>query len=73
MPMSSDIVLGLFLPISSMKSDQRSSSTKASIARSSEMSSTEFYIMLQHCIYEHNDSPLFCVQAFSSSIDVDRV
>jgi hypothetical protein len=44
--MSSDIVLGLVLPIFSMKSERWSPSTKASIARSSEMSSPEFFIIM---------------------------
>jgi hypothetical protein len=46
---------------------------KASIARSSETSSDEFFIMLQGFIYERNDSPPFCVQALSFSIDTGHL
>jgi hypothetical protein len=71
--MSSDTILGLVLPISSTKYERWSASTKASIARFSETSSIEFFIMLQRCIYERSDSPPFCVQALSSSIDAGHV
>jgi hypothetical protein len=73
MSMSYDTVFGLVMPISSTKSERQSPSTKASIARSSEMSYTEFFIMLQHCIYERSDSPFFYVQALSFLIDAGRV
>jgi hypothetical protein len=71
--MNSDIVLGLVLPISSTKSEWRSPSTKASIAHSSEMSSAEFFIMLQCYMYERSDSPFLYMQSLTSSIDVGRV
>jgi hypothetical protein len=70
---SSDTVLGLSLPISSTRSDRQSPSAKVSIARSSETFSAEFFIMLQHCMYERSVSPLFCTQAFTSSIDAGCV
>jgi hypothetical protein len=71
--MSSDTVLGLVLTISSTKSERQNPSTKASIACSSDTLSAEFFIMLQHCIYERSDSPLFCVQALSSSIEAGHM
>jgi hypothetical protein len=41
---SADTILGLILPISSMRSDRRSPSAKASIARSSETFFVEFLL-----------------------------
>jgi hypothetical protein len=70
---SSDTVMGLGLPISSTRSDRRSPSAKASIARSSEIFSAEFFIMLQCYMYERSVSPLFCTQDFTSFIEVGRV
>jgi hypothetical protein len=70
---NSDTVLGLVLPNSSTRSEQRRPAEKASIARSSKMSSAEFFIMLHRCMYERRVSLLLCVQDLTSSRDVERL
>jgi hypothetical protein len=45
----------------------------ASTARSSEMSSAEFFIILHHCIYEHNALPFLFIQDLTSSIDAGHL
>jgi hypothetical protein len=70
---NSDTILGLVLPNSSMRSERRRPDAKASIALSSETSSAVFFIVLHRCIYERKDSPFFCIQDLTSSIDAGRL
>jgi hypothetical protein len=70
---NSDTVLGLALPNSSTRFEQRRPAKKASTACSSETSSVEFFIILHHCIYERRVSPFLCMQDLTSSSDVGRL
>jgi hypothetical protein len=72
-PLNLTLFFGLILPISLTRSPRLNPSMNASIALSSETSTTKFLMMLHLWIYVLNVTLHCCMQALTSSMDAGRL
>ena len=73
MSINYEIVLGLTRSSSSMNSRRRRPSLKASMALSSDMDLTVFFMMFHRWINALIDSPSFCLHARNFSMDAGHL
>jgi hypothetical protein len=64
-----DTILGLVLPNSSTRSEQRRPAKKHLLPARQRRILWSFFIILHLCIYERRVSPFLCIQDLTSSID----